>query len=482
MRLFSIRNMSIRDKIILSFVIIILVLSSINVASILSSVDHYQRSNRVVSNITTANGINSSFKSDIDSLMYSIVAGRVKFEDGKQYQIIQDATNNIHTIMNDTTSTEGRAKLDVILRTLNTLTRNIDTMGEKIKEKTPVNDLEKYLNDKIYGVTVLVDDNTREFMLFELAGIGNINKQIQQSSDSWLLTEVIVMGLVFIFSILSVWFIASAISKPIRELKKMTASVGEGNLDVRVENRNKDEIAALGKSFNHMTEQLKELIEKERREQESLKKAEMKALQAQINPHFLYNTLDAIVWMAEANKSDEVIKIVSALSSFFRTTLSKGRDWIPVRNEVEHVKSYLTIQKIRYNDILDYKIEIDEAIYDYSILKLTLQPIVENALYHGIKNKRGRGMITIEGGLKEDGVMMFTVVDDGVGMTPERLAEVQAELDDEQGEIVVNESGFGLNNVHKRIKLYYGQQYGLTVDSSVGTGTRVTITIPSERS
>jgi two-component system, sensor histidine kinase YesM len=472
--------MSIRNKIILSFLIIIIVLSSINVASIISSIDQYQRYNAIVSNITTASSMNSNFKAEIDSVMYRIIAGNLQFEEGRQYKIIEDATNSIHSIINNTNTTEGRTKLNIVLNAMHTLTGYVDVIGKQIKEKKTVEENEQVL-EEIHSVSGVVDDKTRDFMLYELARIGSVNAQIQQSSDSWLLTEVVVMGFVFIFSILAVWFIASAISKPIRALQIMTTSVGEGNLDVRVESSNKDEITALGKSFNRMTEQLKELIEKERREQENLKKAEMKALQAQINPHFLYNTLDAIVWMAEANKSKEVIKIVGALSSFFRTTLSKGRDWITVNNEVEHVRSYLTIQKVRYNDILDYRIDVDQAMMDYSILKLTLQPIVENALYHGIKNKRAKGVIMIKGRMQEGGLMVFTITDDGIGMTPERLAEVQAELNDEQGEMVVNESGFGLNNVHKRIKLYYGPEYGLAVESSVNTGTRVTITIPAER-
>ncbi len=480
MRRFSIRNMSIRNKIILSFLIIILVLSSINVATILSSIDQYIRYNTIVTNITTASSINSNFKAEIDSVMFRIIAGNLKFEEGRQYKIIDDATKSINSIMNNTITTEGRTKLNIVLNAMHTLTGYVDQIGEQIKGKKTVEENEQVL-EEIRGVSEVVDDSTRDFMLYELARIGSVNTQLKQSSDSWLLMEVVVMGFVFIFSILAVWFIAAAISKPIRELQKMTASVGEGNLDVRVESRNHDEITALGKSFNLMTEQLKELIEKERRDLENLKKAEMKALQAQINPHFLYNTLDAIVWMAEANKSDEVIKIVGALSSFFRTTLSKGKDWITVHNEVEHVQSYLTIQKVRYYDILDYRIDVDPGMLDYSILKLTLQPIVENALYHGIKNKRGKGMIAIEGRLEGNGLMVFTITDNGVGMTPGRLEEVKAELNDDQGEIVINESGFGLSNVHKRIKLYYGAEYGLTVESSVNAGTCITITIPAER-
>ena len=148
-------------------------------------------------------------------------------------------------------------------------------------------------------------------------------------------------------------------------------------------------------SFNIMIGRIRQLLDSKVKEQETLKKAELKALQAQINPHFLYNTLDTIVWMAQANKTDQVIDIVQALSNFFRIALSKGQDWITIDQEIEHIRCYLTIQKLRYHDILDYQIEVDEDILSGTILKLTLQPLVENALYHGIKNKRSGGMIIV---------------------------------------------------------------------------------------
>ncbi|HXV44581.1 MAG TPA: sensor histidine kinase, partial [Anaerolineae bacterium] len=196
------------------------------------------------------------------------------------------------------------------------------------------------------------------------------------------------------------------------------------------------------------------------------------------NPHFLYNTLDTIIWMAEANKTNQVIEIVRALSSFFRIALSKGQDWIPIRQEIEHVKSYLTIQKMRYRDILDYKIEVDEDILDGTILKLTLQPLVENALYHGIKNKRNGGTITVRARRTDKNVVLLEVQDDGVGFTQYKLARIQEEINNDSDEIALKESGFGLENVNKRIKLFYGKQYGLSIDSHYLEGTRVTVAIP----
>jgi len=188
--------------------------------------------------------------------------------------------------------------------------------------------------------------------------------------------------------------------------------------------------------------------------------------------------------MAQANKTEQVIDIVQALSNFFRIALSKGKDWITIDQEIEHVRSYLTIQKLRYHDILDYTIEVDEDIRSGTILKLTLQPLVENALYHGIKNKRGPGTITVraqkagDGGEAADGEVRLEISDDGVGFTPYKLGRIKASLENETEDYSFSENGFGLANVHQRIQLYYGKQYGLAVQSRYQEGTRVTVTIP----
>jgi two-component system sensor histidine kinase YesM len=185
--------------------------------------------------------------------------------------------------------------------------------------------------------------------------------------------------------------------------------------------------------------------------------------------------------MAEANKTDQVIEIVRALSSFFRIALSKGKDWITISQEIEHVRSYLAIQRIRYRDILNYKIEVDNDLLDGTILKLTLQPLVENALYHGIKNKRGGGTIVVRAQRIGSDLVRLEVQDDGVGFTPRKLAQIRSTLDDETGEISLQEGGFGLENVNRRIKLYYGKEYGLYIQSEHQGGTQVVARIPLQK-
>jgi len=472
-------NISVKSKIVVSFLIIIFLMGGLNVLLMVSSFKYNMQYNTIVTNITTANSLNAVVKRRIDSVMWDIVAGKIQFEEGNQFEIIEEVNNKIMFIMNNETSPESRTKLDVILRTMDTLTRYVNLLGVQMRNKSTVAENEKVL-ENIRGVSELVEDNIQEFILYELAQIEKVKVRIESSIKRWFITDIAVLCMVLIFSFIATWAISESISKPIKKLHETTATVAEKNLQVKVNDKNVDEITGLGLSFNIMVGKIKELLENSIKEQENLKKAELKALQAQIKPHFLYNTLDTIVWMAEANRTGDVIEIVKALSNFFRISLSKGKDWITVREEVEHIRSYLIIQRMRYSDIMDFQIDADEDIMDENILKFTLQPIVENALYHGIKNKREGGRILIKGYRTHGNTLVFEVVDDGLGMTPERLAEVKAELDNDSIEPVIKESGFGLNNVHKRIKLYYGADYGLSIESEYKRGTRVTLRIPAQ--
>jgi two-component system sensor histidine kinase YesM len=280
------------------------------------------------------------------------------------------------------------------------------------------------------------------------------------------------------FSILAAWGISRSVYIPLRKLHDMTTTITQDDLRALMTHSNVDEIAELELSFNIMVGRIRELLAAKVSEQENLKKAELRALQAQINPHFLYNTLDTIIWLAEAGRTDQVVKVVRALSSFFRISLSKGQDWITIGEEIERTRSYLTIQKLRYSDILDYRIEVDDGVSGYSVLKLILQPLVENALYHGIKNTRRGGTIVVRATPWNENEVLLQVEDNGIGFTQERLAQLQTELADESGDIRL-ESGFGLGNVHKRIRLYYGRQYGVAVRSDYLAGTCVSIVIPA---
>jgi len=212
-------------------------------------------------------------------------------------------------------------------------------------------------------------------------------------------------------------------------------------------------------------------MDKQIEDQKSLHRAELELLQAQINPHFLYNTLDSIAILAETQREEDVVTMVTSLSTFFRNSLNKGEDLISLQAERTQVTSYLEIQQIRYSDILRYEIDIPESLLDCRVPKLILQPLVENALYHGIKNRRGMGKITITGeAAGED--MILRVTDNGAGMAPEQIAALRAGIYEDK------HTGLGLVNVHKRIRLYCGEGYGLSFESEPGRGTTVSVRLP----
>jgi two-component system sensor histidine kinase YesM len=475
--LFSGIRFSLRTKILFSFFAVILLLSAMNIFLIFEVLRFNRQYDAIISNITTANSINGYIKPSIDTEMWNIVSGKTEFDQGDQYQIIQQANSQIESMMSNAESDKSRIKLEVIHRTLNTLTHYVDKMGQEIEAGSRVAEHEKILED-IRGVSEVVEETVQDYMLFEVNQAEERYKENQERFTQLSILYMILLPGVVGFSFLAAWIISASINVPIKKLHDVTTTITGEDLQALVTTNNVDEITELGISFNLMIGQIRDLLNAKILEQENLKKAELRALQAQINPHFLYNTLDTIVWMAESNKPDQVIEIVRALSSFFRIALSRGKDWISLRQEIEHVQSYLTIQKMRYRDILDYKIDVDESLLDSTTLKLTLQPLVENALYHGIKTKRTGGNIVVSAQRGDGDRVVLQVRDDGVGFTPYKLAQIREMLSGETDVITMKEGGFGLENVNKRIKLYYGPQYGLAIESQYRGGTKVTVTIP----
>jgi two-component system sensor histidine kinase YesM len=473
------QHLSIRAKILLSFAIVILMLGGTNAVLIRLVVDYSRQYDAIITNITTANSINGYIKPAIDTEMWNIVAGKTEFGAGSQYAILNGVNDKLRWMMTNSDSAEAKHKLEIILRTMKTLTHYVDVMGQQIARKSKVAENEVIL-ENIRGVSTLVEELVGEYALFEVQVAEQRYLAMRENFTRWVSFYGALMLAAIGFSFLAAWGISRSIYAPIKKLHDVTTTITKNDLAVLVNRNNVDEIAELGISFNIMIGTIRELLDEKAREQENLQKAELRALQAQINPHFLYNTLDTIIWMAESHKTEEVVQIVRALSSFFRLSLSKGRDWITIAEEVERTRSYLTIQRMRYRDILDYAIEVDPQVQDSPILKLVLQPLVENALYHGIKNKRQGGTITVRVLPPQEGEVRLEVEDNGIGIPLGRLAQLQALLRDDGSEIQ-HEPGYGMVNVNKRIKLYYGRQYGLSIRSEVNVGTCAAIVIPARR-
>jgi two-component system sensor histidine kinase YesM len=288
--------------------------------------------------------------------------------------------------------------------------------------------------------------------------------------------SLIIAGVTVLVALVVSLFFTGSIARPVIELRSLMKEAEEGNLAVRFEARREDEIGYLGKSFNTMLEEIQKLIDMVYKEQQSKREAELRTLHEQIKPHFLYNTLDTIQWMAQEHGAEDIVKVVGALTTLFRIALSRGREMIPVRDELEHVRSYLIIQKARYEDKFDFSLCVEESLLPLLVVKLTLQPLVENAIYHGIKERRGPGTVSVEV-LKRDGMLVFRVVDNGVGMSREKLADVRSQLMNARGESS-QRGGYGISNVNERIQLSFGTRYGLRFESAPGRGTTVEILHP----
>jgi two-component system, sensor histidine kinase YesM len=473
-------GLSIRAKILLAMAIVIGLMSAPYLFLVAPVLQYKQQYDAIIDNITTATSINGTVKSSIDSKTWSVVIGSTPFSASKLYETIDDVDGRVVRMMANTDSQRGKLKLDVIRRTLQTLRTYVNQLGAQMVSGLTF-DEDMPLVEKIRDVTTLVEENMQDYALFEVNRTEPQYRALQSSLATWSLLGVSMVLAAILFSVAATWLISQSISRPIKQLQDVTRTITHRDLQALVSADNADEIAELGRNFNIMVGQIRELLDAKMLEHEQLQKAELRVLQAQINPHFLYNTLDAIVWMAEANRPAQVVDLVRELSRFFRITLSKGKDWITLREEIGHVESYLAIQKMRYRDILDYHIDVGADLLDVSILKLTLQPLVENALYHGIKNKRSGGTITLRAQPTGDGSLFIEIEDNGIGMRPEKLQLLRAQLHSANDPGTGPESGFGLNNVNQRLHLYYGEKYGLTIESEYKVGTRVSLVIPLDR-
>ena len=436
------------------------------------------RTQAMIRRMDATAGMKPALESTIAENLFAVAAGRSTFEESGVETLITETDNTLDMLLAETEGS-GQMRLTIARRTMETLEQYVLRVRDGMEAGSPISEIESIV-DEVRNVGRLVTDMLDAF----------ITEEISNATEASRLLRIVVI----VSAITEVLLLLFAFRRTRRETKKLTASIqtaiyslegtvrriAEGNFGDRVVDVNVEELQELGEQVNQMADRLEMLIREIRQNQDHLSRAELRTLQAQINPHFLYNTLDTIVWQAESGKGEEVVRLTRNLSDFFRISLSSGADWIPVSQELKHVSAYLSIQKTRYRDILDYEVDQPEELEEAYMLKLLLQPLVENALYHGIKNKRGGGKISVKVE-RVNRIMTFTVADTGRGMTPEQLLEVESMLKEEtptvQAALEPGHSGFGMRNVDMRIRLYYGKQTGLRLKSGP-EGTEVSFRIP----
>lgn len=472
----------IRNKIYTMILIAIIPLLII-IFYLLYSLTKYSNSyDKIVSNLAIANNYNLTFKENMDESIYKLAVEAVSFDDIDDdeslinpYVLIDELRLECDRLYENTTDSESRSWLL-------SLHRNLDALEDRVNDiKSNINQGGRYaenmdmLDNNIYILTDLIQDNIQYYIYYQTNNMEILRHELNDRVRSFgfmILALTIAIALV---EVVISGVILDTVTSPIKELVAVTSSIAKGKFEARAGVYTQDEVAALAESTNDMARHLQVMVAKIKEDERKMRHTELRLLQEQINPHFLYNTLDTIVWLIESGDPDKAVEVVVSLSAFFRLVLSKGREYITIREEEQHIRSYLQIQQVRYHDILEYDIDINKDIYEYKILKLTLQPLIENSLYHGIKYKRAMGSIIVRGYRDGENVIL-TVRDTGVGMDEDTLNKLRDEISRPCKE---TESGFGLANVNERIKMNFGNEYGMTVESKVGEGTVVTVTIPA---
>ena len=420
--------------------------------------------NLAVSSEYNANYRNSnndmSFKDEVDMDIYYVTIGRTG-RDGLPIEQVDKAIDTVEKLKNTSTKKES-------LRSLKYMTNYLTNLKKRMNQLLEIKDYEErqeFVANNTEILTTLFEKEMQNYIYQEAIQLVQLESQLAGNVRLTLLTMCAVILLSVIILLRRSFRLTYSITKPVSEILQNIKKVGKGEYkNISAVPADCVEIQELDAGTRKMAGRIKGLLENVRKEQEAQHLTELQLIQAQVNPHFLYNTLDTIVWLVEGGMEQDAVDMITSLSVFFRTSLSKGKDIIPLSEEERHTLSYLEIQQSRYRDILEFEINIPAELDNIMVPKLTLQPLAENALYHGIKNKRRKGKILIEGfDLGED--MMLRVTDNGQGMTPERLHEVQEAI--RTGE----RAGFGLAAVSERIALYYGPGYGLKISSTEGEGT-----------
>ena len=433
-----------------------------------------QKYEDMINSTVVASEFSLDFKKDFDYETYLVIVGNKTIEESTLREMLSDAGRIVTGLDKLTNSKENSDRLKSAKKYLSNLTIYIDRIEQNLQEGNKYEDNIEIWEHDVQIVTSLLRETIFQYIYYEVKDIQEARTEYQNFFMVMIRFSIIAFAAILILIVLLSYYIPLSITRPIRKLSEVTDQVAKGDLTVRSDIRTGAEVGMLSDSLNTMIDKINELLEQVKKEQIRLRKAEFELLQSQINPHFLYNTLDTIVWLAEAGEQKKVVKMVGSLSEFFRTSLNQGKDIISIKEELQHVRSYLEIQQVRYQDILQYDIQVEEELYKYLIPKITIQPLVENALYHGIKNKRGAGKIIISGRQEEDHFSIL-IEDNGIGISKERLSQVRAGV---KNKVSTGKDIYGLYNVNERIHLNFGEKYGIIIESTYGEGTVVSVILP----
>lgn len=462
------------------------------IVTVLTFTRAYEQTVSNISDIGRLDAYGGSFRDDMDYTIYRQTIGLMTYrqihalaEEERPfgwerlidpYARIEEARRTFEEVHAHATRTASRQTLEWILHTLSLLKGAVEKIDTVIEGRQSNQVIEQLYRLEFKVLLDDIRDKVQSYIYSEALYMNEIQDTLRTQGRQIARIALALLAVTLCAAVIISRRITRSITIPVKHLKEATERVARGDFSREEEVASTDEIAVLADSFNNMQGQIGHLIENIRTEQNQRKGLELQLLQEQINPHFLYNTLDTIVWLAEGGQSGAVVHMVSALSEFFRSALGGGSQFVTIAEEVRHISSYLQIQQVRYSDILTYEIAVEQEIRSFPILKLTLQPIVENALYHGIKHKRGKGKITVRGTRCGPDVL-FLVGDDGAGMTDAEAKRLRSRM---EGGADTKNGGFGLANVARRLKLHYGDDCALYFETTKEVGTTFFIRIPPD--
>lgn len=441
------------------------------------------RYDAIVSNMTLAESYNLNFEETANESIYCMTVSDPDFEttitlesEDNPYYVIGNLRSDFTALESITTDPDSERWLQTLLRNIDTLEARVDDIVVNLREGGHYDENIEMLDNNIYILTGLIQENIQYYIYYQTRNMEQMKIEVNQNVMTTTALMIVLIALLCVVAIFATRRVYDRMLSPLNEVGEAADKIAGGDFSARVHIDTEDEIAALGDRVNAMASHLEQNVAQIREDERKMRNAELRLLQEQINPHFFYNTMDTIVWLIEAGKSEEAEDMLVSLSNYFRLVLSQGREFIVIRDEIRHVKSYLEIQQVRYQDILNYEIDVAEDIGSFGIQKMTLQPIVENALYHGIKNKRSKGTIWIRGKKQGDNIVL-TVEDNGAGMDGATLQALREKIEKPARQ---NDTGFGMANVNERIHMGFGPDYGIQVDSKEGVGTIVTLTLPAK--
>ena len=420
---------------------------------------------KISSNISIASQFNQNFKDEVDLKMYYFVTGN---SDSIPTEEVETAEELAGRLLESTRNRESRRAASSVLN----LCQNLKNSFAAIEASEGYDLRMHQLETNVYVITELIQDYMYTYLYHEAGELAGLRNRQTVMLGAGLALSAAILSAVVAVSLRRSFQITRSVTRPIDELYRRVTEIGQGDLSPKPPVQADDsKLSALGEGLEDMAARLSEQMDLNRKEQERLRSMELALVQAQVNPHFLYNTLDAITWLVETGKKEQAVEMVTSLSNYFRTFLSNGKDIITLRDETLHVRSYLEIQQVRYHDVLRYELNMDSSLEECLVPKMTLQPLVENAIYHGIKPKRGLGWIRVSS-RREGGTACLEVRDTGAGMSREALESLRESLERDEG------SGFGMLASYRRLKLLYGDALQFSIDSEEGHGTVITVRFP----